>query len=101
MNRIKLCNRKTIIPIEKDDSRLKTTTMLSDSIPKRFNMKDFNESTNDGRTCLKSFPGAKASHLNHYALPTLRENKPDMIIIHVGYNDLCTPDEVGVNKVAQ
>ena len=101
VNRRRLSNRKTIIPIEKDDSRLKTTTILSDSIPKRFNMKDFNESMNDGRTYLKSFPGAKASHLKHYALPTLRENKPDMIIIHVGYNDLCTRDEVDVNKVAK
>ena len=38
VNRRGLSNRKTIIAIEKDDSRLKTTTILSDNIPKRFNM---------------------------------------------------------------
>ena len=64
-------------------------------------MKDFNESVNGGKTYIKAFPGAKANHLKHYALPTLKENKPDVIIIHVGYNDLTTRDEINVKDVVQ
>ena len=37
---------------------------------------------------LKSFPGAKASQLNHYIKPTLDEHKYDYVIIRVGINGI-------------
>ena len=40
------------------------------------------------KTHLKSFPGAKASQLNHYIKPTLKECKYIYAITHVGINDI-------------
>ena len=84
-NRRNKGDEKSSTSVAKEDHKLKTTTILSDSIPKRFNMKDFNESVNGGKTYIK-------------ALPTLKENKPDVVIIHVGYNDLTTRDEINVKE---
>ena len=51
-------------------------------------MKDINSRIHGGKIHLKSFPGAKASQLNHYIKPTLEEYKYDCAIIHVGINDI-------------
>ena len=40
----------------------------------------------------KFFPGAKANEVGHYILPTLDELKPDVMIIHVGTNNLQQPN---------
>ena len=37
---------------------------------------------------MKSFPGATIKQLHHYSLPTLQDEKPEVVIIHVGINDL-------------
>ena len=34
------------------------------------------------------FPGVNANQLNHNIIPTLSEDKPDTVIIHVGVNDI-------------
>ena len=63
--------------------------IFSDSIPKSINMREFNRLCMNGKSQLKSFPGATARQLNHYIVPTLEEeDKPDVVIIHVGINDL-------------
>ena len=36
----------------------------------------------------KCFPGVNANHLNHYIIPTMSEDKPDTVIIHVSVNDM-------------
>ena len=51
-------------------------------------MKDLNSHVKGRKIHLKSFPGAKASQLNHYIKPTLEEHKYDCAIIHVGINDI-------------
>ena len=37
---------------------------------------------------MKPFPGANAKELTHYVLPTLMEQSPDIVIIHVGSNNI-------------
>ena len=37
---------------------------------------------------LKFFLGATVSNLNYYAKPTLYEQNPDVVMIHVGINNL-------------
>ena len=51
-------------------------------------MEDINGRIKGGKIHLKSFPGAKASQLNHYIKPTLEDYKYDCVIIHVGINDI-------------
>ena len=36
----------------------------------------------------KCFPGVNANHLKHHIIPTLNEDKPYTLIIHVGVNDI-------------
>ena len=66
----------------------KDIALFADSIPKGMRMKDINSRIKGGKTHLKSFPGAKASQLNHYIKPTLEEHKYDCAIIHSGINDI-------------
>ena len=35
----------------------------------------------------KTFSGINSAHMNHHIIPTLLEDKPDIIIVHVGIND--------------
>ena len=62
--------------------------LFADSTPKSMKIKDINRRVKGGKIHLKSFPGAKASQLNHYIKPTLEEYKYDCAIIHVGTNDI-------------
>ena len=68
--------------------RRKYTVLFADSIPKGMRMKDLNSRIKVEKIHLKSFPGAKASQLNHYIKPTLEEYKYHCPIIHVGINDI-------------
>ena len=61
--------------------------IISDSIPKGIHVKEFNRYIHAGNARFKSFPGASISNLNHYISPTLVEEKPDIVIIHVGINN--------------
>ena len=39
---------------------------------------------------IKSFGGVKTEHMKHYITPSLKEQKPDIILIYVGGNDIIT-----------
>ena len=67
--------------------RRKDIALFADSIPKGMRMKDLNSRVKGGKIHLKSFPGAKASQLNHYIKPT-EEYKYDCAIIPVGISDI-------------
>ena len=36
----------------------------------------------------KTFPGVNSVHMNHHIIPTLLEDKLDIVIVHVGINDV-------------
>ena len=67
--------------------RFSATVFLEDYV-----MREFNHYVHDGKARLKAFPGATAKHLHHYSLPTLKEDHPDTVIVHVGFNDLSPKD---------
>ena len=52
---------------------------------------------NNGRAEFKCFPGSTIKQLNHYSIPTISEEKPDVVVLHVGINDLMSTRE---NKTA-
>ena len=57
--------------------------MFTDSIPSDFWMRKFNQCT-DGVARLKRFPGAISKELEHYVVPTLKEESFHTALIHVG-----------------
>ena len=70
------------------NTKRKDIALFANSIPKGMRMKDINSGNKSGKIHLKSFPGVKASQLNHYIKPILEEYKYDCAIIHVGINDI-------------
>lgn len=62
--------------------------VVGDSHIKRMKRLDFNKKLNSGKAFFKTFSGANTKQLSHYIIPTLVDDKPDSIIIHVGTNDI-------------
>ena len=48
----------------------------------------FNNSLSTGRAYLNVFRGSTIKRINHNVTPTLAQDKPDVIVIHVGCNDI-------------
>ena len=48
----------------------------------------FNNSPYEGEAHLNSFSEANAKRLDHFISPTLVEDRPDIVIIHIGSNDI-------------
>ena len=78
----------------------KKVFVIGDSHLKRINRRKFNNSLNNARSFIKSFPGAKVEELQHYVTPH------DISIIHVGGNNVnlqnledINVDEISVNIV--
>ena len=90
-NFIKMTKRKTI-PGNSTYANLaekgKKICMIGDSISKKIDMVEFSKYADNGHAIKRSFPGATASHLKYYALPTLFEETPDTVILQVGTNNI-------------
>ena len=56
----------------------------------------------NGKSFIKSFSVAKTEHMKHYAIPFLKEQKPDIIVMNVGKNYIKykNKDNVNVNDLA-
>ena len=67
------------------------TLVVGDSHVKRIRRIDFNKELRNGKVYFRSFSGATSKQLDHYIIPSLVDDKPDAVIIHVGTNDfLCS-----------
>ena len=64
------------------------TVIISDSIIKRINMVKLNNALQNGNALKQVFPGATTSQLNHYIYASLSEDKPNMVIICAGTNNI-------------
>ena len=60
--------------------------VVADSHIKRINRKRFNNSFEKAKSFI-SFPGAKIEELQHYVVPDLNAEKPDVSVIHIGGNN--------------
>lgn len=56
-----------------------------------------NSSIQDGYLKLKAFPGATIGRLDYYSKPTLVEDKPEIVLLHVGINNLLNTQSNNVN----
>ena len=61
----------------------------------------FNNSLCEGKAHLNGFSGANIKHLDHFITPTLAEDRPDIVIIHIGSNDITnsTVDQIDVKDI--
>ena len=66
----------------------KKICVIGDSHVRRIRKNVFNNSLNDGRAYLNGFSGVNVKRLDHYITPVLEEDQPDIVIIHVGCNDI-------------
>ena len=67
----------------------KKVAITCDTMPKSINLSEIKRKL--GRKTIvyrKTFPGVNSVHMNHHIIPTLLEDKPDIVIVHVGINDL-------------
>ncbi|XP_057292682.1 uncharacterized protein LOC130648647 [Hydractinia symbiolongicarpus] len=81
----------------------KKIRIMTDSIPKGIRVKEFNEQIKNGNVRFKIFPGASVENLNYYVQPTLEQEKPDIVVIHVGINNLLSShlNAASDNKIAE
>ena len=63
-------------------------------------VKGYKLSNKENKVVVKTFSGAKTSCMEHYIIPTI-EQKPDVVILHCGTNDLKNqqPEEVCKNII--
>ena len=76
--------------------------VIGDSHLKRIKRSLFKNSFDNAKNFLKSFGGAKTKHMKHYVILSLKEQKPDIIVIHVCGNDINYKNRgnVNVNELA-
>ena len=55
---------------------------------RRINQHRLNKSFDNAKCVIKSFSGAKIKDLQHYVIPPLKEETPDVVIIHIGSNNV-------------
>jgi len=81
---------KEIIKKNSEEKEKKKVILIGDSHVKRINKELFNFALekDDVKAFLNNFDGATSRKLNHHILPTLHEEQPHMVIIHVGTNDI-------------
>ena len=66
----------------------KKICVIGDSHLNRIKDNIFQKSVNGGKTYFHVFRGATSKRLNHYILPTLHEDHPDVVFRHIGSNDI-------------
>ncbi|XP_057317063.1 uncharacterized protein LOC130659960 [Hydractinia symbiolongicarpus] len=81
----------------------KKIRIISDSIAKGINTREFNNHLRNGDARFKVFPGSNIKNLGHYSLPTLVDENQEIVVVHVGINDLLDikRNKSSVNEIAE
>ena len=66
----------------------KKTCIAGDSHIRRIKKNLFNNSIIEGKAHLNNFSEANINRLDHFISPIMEEDRPDIVIIHVGSNDI-------------
>ena len=76
--------------------------VIGDSHLKRIKRNLFSNVFDNARDFIKLFDGAKTEHMKHYVIPSLKEQKPDITVKHVGGNVINYQNKANadVNEVA-
>ena len=81
----------------------KKICVIGDSHLNRIKRNIFEKSVNRGKTYFNVFRGATSKRLNHYILPTLHEDQPDVVLLHVDskYINNQTKDRINTEKLTE
>ena len=98
VNNVTKRKKKQKISPTNDKNKKRVVAIIGDSMLKH--VKGYKLSNKESKVVVKTFPGAKTSCMEHYMIPTL-DQKPDVVILHCGTNDLKNqqPEEVCKNIV--
>ena len=77
----------------------KKIRVITDSIPKGIRTREFNNNLKHGDARFKNFPGATITNLAHYSIPTLINENPDVVLMHVGINDILNMERTQVSEM--
>ena len=79
----------------------KKICVVGDSHIRRIKRNLFNNSLCEGKAHLNGFSGANIKRLDHSITPTLVEDRPDIVIIHIGSNDIThnAVDQIDVKDI--
>ena len=105
-NHVTLRKNQRVVPGNKTYSSAtkygKKIVVIGDSHLKRIKRHIFNNSFDNAKSFIKSFGGAETEHIKHYVIPSLKEQKRDIIVIHVGGNDINykSKGNINVNELA-
>ena len=79
----------------------KKICVIRDSYLNRIKRNIFQKSFNGGKAYFNVFRGATSKRLNHYILPTLHEDHPDVALLRIGSNDIHnqTKDRINTEKL--
>ena len=80
-------------------SKKKKIRIITDSIPKGIRTREFNSHLKYGDARFRVFPGSTTSTLGHYSIPTLIEENPEIVLIHVGINDILNMERKNVSEI--
>ena len=75
----------------------KKICVIGDSQLKRIKKNIFQKSVNGGETYFNAFRGATSKRLNHSILPTLHQDHPDVVLLHIGSSDINNQTENRIN----
>ena len=62
--------------------------VVGDSHVKRIRRINFNKNLRNGKAYFSSFSGTTRKQPDHYIIPYIVDDKPDVVTIHVGANDI-------------
>ena len=68
----------------------KNTVIFSTSITKGINLREFNKEYRNGTATFRRFHAAKVKQIKHYVIPTLEDDRPKVVVLQCGGNDLPT-----------
>ena len=75
----------------------KNICVIGDSHLNRIKRSFFQKLTNRGKTYFNVFRGATSKRLNHYILPKLHEDEPDVVLLHIGSNNINSQTKHKIN----
>ena len=62
--------------------------VIGDSHIRRIRRDKFNNSIENAKSYVKGFEGAKVEHMKYHIIPMLKEQQPDIVILHIGSNNI-------------
>ena len=81
--------RRVAVTYSEAVQQKKKVAIICDSMPKSTNLSKIKRKfRRNAIVYRKNFPGVNSVHINHHIIATLLEDKPDIVIVHVGINDI-------------